>query len=293
MNIFTKISLFFLLLLAFYAATPVFAADIFFDAKNQSFAQGEEFLVQVFLNTEEESLNAVEGKITFPTDLLEVREIRNGNSSINFWIEEPHNSQSGAIIFSGITPGGLSGLKEILFSVVLRAKKGGDGAIQADGLRVLRNDGKGTPTIVKISPFQFFISQKLSPISQMIEPIKDTELPEDFKPTIENDPNIFDGKYFLVFATQDKMSGIATYKVREGKWGWFSVVESPYLLIHQSLDREIFIKAIDKAGNERIIKVSPRNPLLWYEDYENWVIIILGIFIIALAIRKLWRKKFI
>lgn len=275
----------------FFAAAPVFAANIFFDTKNQPFAQGEEFLVQVFLNTEGEYVNAIEGRVVFPVDLLEAREIRDGNSSVNFWIEKPHSSQSGVIVFSGITPGGLSGPKELLFSVVFRAKKEGSGIIQTDGLRVLRNDGEGTPANIKISPLQFSISQKSSPISPAIESIKDTEFPEDFKPIIASDPSIFDGKYFLVFATQDKISGIANYKVREGKWGWFNVAESPYLLIHQSLDRKIFVKAIDKNGNERIAVVEPRYPIKWYENYWIWIIIILGIIFVGIFIkRNLWKK---
>jgi len=50
------------------------------------------------------------------------------------------------------------------------------------------------------------------------------------------------------------------------------------------------VKAIDKAGNERIVKINPQNPLGWYENYENWLIIVLGL-IIAYAIKKfLWRR---
>ncbi|MEK7162820.1 MAG: cohesin domain-containing protein [Patescibacteria group bacterium] len=295
----------------FFVAAPVFSAEIFFTAKNQSFTQGEEFLAQVFLNTEKESLNAVEGKIIFPADLLEAREIRDGSSVINFWIERPRVKN---ISFSGITPGGYIGKNGLIFSVVFRAKKEGSGAIQIDGLRVLLNDGEGTPTSIKVSPFQFSISQKFSSALPMIESIEDIEPPEYFNPTIESDPAIFDGKYFLVFATQDKISGVADYKVREGEWGWFTpleimlrglirlgynlgiaparfnspeefltgftVAESPYLLKHQSLNRKIFIKAIDKAGNERVAMVEPRYPLKWYEFSLVWIIIISGIVVI-------------
>ena len=48
---------------------PVFGATIFLDTENQSFTQGAEFLIDVFIDTEEESVNAIEGKMIFPVDL--------------------------------------------------------------------------------------------------------------------------------------------------------------------------------------------------------------------------------
>ena len=287
-----KLKLILLLIACFLSlSASAHAAELNLISQTHEINVGQQFQIDVILNTEGESINAVEGKIVFPAELLELKEIRDGNSSINFWIEKPHSSQSGVIVFSGITPGGLLGPKELLFSVVFRAKKEGSGTIQTDGFRVLRNDGEGTPANIKISPLQFSISQKSSPISPAIESIKDTEFPEDFKPIIASDPSIFDGKYFLVFVTQDKISGIANYKVREGKWGWFNVAESPYLLIHQSLDRKIFVKAVDKNGNERIAVVEPRYSIKWYENYWIWIIIIiLGVIIAYLVKRILWKK---
>ena len=48
--------------------------------------------------------------------------------------------------------------------------------------------------------------------------------------------------------------------------------------------------AVDRAGNEKVVKINPRNPLAWYENYENWVIIIIGL-VIVYAIRKfLWER---
>ena len=65
------------------------AAEIYFDNKNQEIRVGDQFEVGVFINTDEESINAIEGKIIFPQDLLEIKKINDGNSIINFWIEKP------------------------------------------------------------------------------------------------------------------------------------------------------------------------------------------------------------
>lgn len=293
MNTFSKIILSFVLLFGLYFAMPVLAANVFFDVDNQAFAPGEEFLVSVFLNTEKESLNAIEGKIIFPADLIEAKEIRNGNSAINFWIEKPNISSLGEIVFSGITPGGLNDSKNFLFSVVYRALENGNGELKLEGLRVLKNDGLGTLAITKTSPFVFSISPSSSTTVKTLEPIQDLELPEDFLPIIESDPSIFDGQYFLVFATQDKLSGLNRYEVREGAWGWYRIAESPYLLKNQALDKKIFVKAIDEAGNTRIAILEARNQTPWYQQYEIFVIliiIIVLIIIIGFLFKKLWQR---
>lgn len=278
------------ILIPFLTAVPIFAAEITIDSGSQKIGVGEQFEARVFIDADDEDINAVEGKILFPAGLLEVRDIQDGNSIINFWIEKPKNTLEGQIVFSGIIPAGYRETKGSLFSVVFQAKSSGSGAIEIGDAKVLLNDGRGTPAEVKISNFQLTIKEDgIYNKAQLLE-IKDTAPPEDFKPEIASNPLIFDGKYFLVFATQDKMSGIANYKVREGGWAWFRVAESPYLLEHQSLDRKIFVKAIDKSGNERIVAVEPRYRLSWYEPWQIWTIIISGAIIICLILKKIWKK---
>jgi hypothetical protein len=280
----------------------VSAAEIFFGAKNKSFAQGEVFLVNMFLSAEGESVNAADGRVVFPTDLLEAREIRDGNSVITLWVEKPKsyilNSKS-YVSFSGVTPGGFSGEKEFLFSVLFRAKKTGNGLINTEGIRVLQNDGEGTEVLTKTSPFSFSISQAqkiakppLPDIEQVRDEPKDTELPEDFKPIIISDPNMFAGKQALVFVTEDKGSGIDHYEVREGLWGWFSVAESPYLLRHQWLDKEVFVKAIDKTGNERTAILLPKEQTPQPEPYATsaFAILIIPAIAIVLLLKKIWAR---
>ncbi len=62
------------------------AAEISLDSKTKEIGVGSQFEVGFFLNTEGEDINAVEGKIIFPKTLLELKEIKDGNSIINFWI---------------------------------------------------------------------------------------------------------------------------------------------------------------------------------------------------------------
>jgi len=267
------------------------AAELKLIAPMQKFGVNQQFQVDLLLDTEGEEINAAEVKIFFPGELLEMKEIRDGNSIINFWIEKPRVVEAGIIGFSGIIPGGYQETKGFVFSVVFRAKTSGNGAIEIRDAKVLLNDGKGTPVNVKISPFQFSISQEVPSVPPMVEIIKDTDPPEDFKPEIAANHAIFNGKWFLVFATQDKGSGIDHYEICEGKRKC-AIAESPYLLRNQDLDEEIVVKAVDKSGNERVATIPPQKPLPWYKNYFVLaILIIIGLIIIGVILRKiLWRK---
>jgi len=293
-----KLKFFFATYILFFTATSVFAARVSFDTESRLFSNDQEFLLEIFLDTEGESLNAIDGKVLFSNNLLEVKEIRDGNSSINFWIERPNISNLNTITFSGVTPGGLFGKKALLFSVVFRTKISGSGKIEIDGLSVLKNDGKGTKVEVASTDFQFSVSKQIN--SQVvIKLLKDNEPPENFTPTIGSDPSIFDNQYFLVFVTQDKIGGIDHYEVSEkrefrilnlefGKKIWKNA-ESPYLLENQNLDGKIFIKAIDKNSNERIVWLNPQKSISLYQQSLIFSILL----VICIFIFKIIWLKFI
>lgn len=275
-----------------FIITPCFAVELFLNPKIQKIKTGDEFKIDFFINTENENINAIEGKILFPAEFLTLKETRDGNSIINFWIERPNIKYNNRIIFAGIIPGGYLNKKGFIFSMIFQAKKEGADEIEIFNSNALLNDGKGTETNVKTSNFQFLISEQstIPPLPKL--PAKDTEPPEPFKLIIAQDPSIFNNKYFLVFATQDKGSGIDRYEVREGE-KIFIIAESPYLLKNQNLDEKIIVKAIDKAGNERIAIISPqKKQSLLYKNYLLFVIILLVIIIVYFT-QKIIRNKFI
>ncbi|KKT44964.1 MAG: hypothetical protein UW34_C0006G0004 [Parcubacteria group bacterium GW2011_GWA2_44_15] len=276
----------------FLIVAPAFAAETFFGTKTQEIKVNQSFEVGVFINTDNEEINAIEGKIIFPQDLLEIKKINDGNSIINFWIEKPKSASEGQIAFSGIVPGGYNDSKGLIFSITFLTKKGGGGAIEFSGVKKLRNDGKGTEVPLTISNFQFLISNPPAgiPVPQITTPKTEDRNPsEAFTPQIAANPTIFNGKWFLVFATQDKGSGIDYYQVCEGKRKCIAA-ESPYLLQNQDLDEEIVVKAVDKNGNERVATIPPQKPRAWYKNYAIVAILIIAAF--AYIIWKiLWKKR--
>jgi hypothetical protein len=279
------------------------AVELNFDQQELHLPMAAEFSVKVLLNTNNENINALDVKLHYPDNILKVEDLINGNSIVNFWIEKPR-VENGIIRFSGIIPGGYTGENGLLLIIKFRSIKEGEGEISFVGdSQILLNDGLGTKADLKSQNLKILISE--SPNSKFQIPnskFSDIELPESFMPEITRDSNIFDGKWFLVFATQDKGSGIDHYEILETRSNIKAILinkkiflnyfkkqwkfgESPYIINDQKLQSYIFVKAIDKAGNERIVKINPQNPLPWYKNLENWIIII----VLLLFVYVVWR----
>ena len=276
----------------YFLFSPVaLGAELYFGAHSKEVGVEKNFEIGVFVNTEGELVNAIEGEVIFPPD-LEFVEIRDGNSILNLWIKRPQLKEAGQVSFAGVIPGGYFGGRGYLFSLILRARREGSITITTSDEKILLNDGQGSPTGVRRAPLSVNVSERA--ITEEFSPPLDSDPPEPFTPIITRNPNLFDNQYFLVFATQDKGSGIREYQIQERKFfkepaekGW-TTAESPYLLKDQKLRSHVFVKAIDKAGNERLAILFPQTP--WYKDYAVWGIIILIIISAYLIRRNLWKK---
>src|SRR3989338_3212870 len=136
--------LFILLSISFLFPHHLFAAEIFYDADTRKVKANTEFEVGVFLNAESENINAIEGILRFPADILEFKELNDGNSIVNFWVEQPILRAENEIIFSGITPGGFVDKRGLIFRITFLARNEGSGKLEMQNIKALLNDGKGT-----------------------------------------------------------------------------------------------------------------------------------------------------
>ena len=284
------------------------AAELYLETSKNEYYTNETFITNIRINVgDNESINAIEGYLKFPSDILEVKDFSTGNSILTF-IEEPKiNKEKGLISFIGIIPGGYSGRisgdpgqSNLLGKIIFYSLSSGTAEIKFEDIsQVLLSDGEGTPTelinkgaTIKIKPLDN-INSIQDEWQEELE--KDKIPPEDFNPEIIE----IDGKYYLAFSTKDKDSGIDHYKILEknfwtdinkllGRVKWINT-ESPYLLEDQSLSSKIEVKAIDKAGNEKIVRLPATYSLPWYKNYFIWVIILM-IIIVSYFFR---RRRFI
>lgn len=271
-----------------------FASEIRIETSKVNVGTGEQFVADVFLHASEQ-INSVAGELIFSEDILNVKEIRDGDSSLNFWIEKPNNEIPGRILFSGITPGGLQGVQKYLFSVVFEAVNIGMTDLQMGNVLVLKNDGLGTEAEVTIKEATVNVAKGDIKIIEKI--VDDMYQPESFVPVITRDPALFDNMWFVVFSTQDKNSGISHYEIKEYRHGFSKIfspwkkIENPHLLSDQELKSTVLVKAVDNSGNERIEEVVPFNKLKWYESGLYWIIIIILLGFLLRTFLTSWEKS--
>ncbi len=266
------------------------AVVLYLEPSEGQYQSGDTFIAEIKIDTEEECINTIEADLEFSQDVLEAIDFSQGNSILTLWVKPPEiNQKLGLVSFSGGIPGGYCGIipgdpepSNSLGRIVFRASEIGAetiGEAEArveflDSSQVLLNDGLGTPTklITKGAVFTILSEEVKPPKDEWQEELeKDIIPPEPFEIEIHQDSTIFEEKYFIIFSTTDKQTGIDRYEVKEGKKDW-QEASSPYLLEDQSLQSIIKVKAVDKAGSERIIEYTPKT---LRKSIFYWIIILI------------------
>ena len=289
-KIFPKILIF---IFCLFFAKPVFAAEFFATASNYSLEVGEFVQVDFFLNTEQVEINALETYILYPQNILSVADMAYGGSVINYWIEKPHNTENGKIFLSGITPGGFNETSAPILSVIFKTLETGKAEIIFGKSKTLKNNGLGTE--VKNNYKTLFLNIQPGLQGKDLESVYsalDQTPPEIFEPIVYEDDAIALGKKVLIFDTLDKDSGLSKYEVLEErilnlfgfeiKIGRWQPAQSPYFLKDQKLKSNIYVKAIDRAGNFYVASVLLAKSSHWYTNFNFWVIIIIVLLLLYL-----------
>ena len=281
------------------------AAEIIFQPQNLTVPQPQSFTVTLTLNTEGENLNAVDGTVLVSKELGEDITVTDSGSVITYWVNRPqYDPTTRTVKFSGTIPGGFTGTTGILFSLVIGPYAGDklSNAVSVTNLHAYLNDGLGTQA--KISSRNVVLGEGSSPVDSALteqlyidEATRPDDIPpEVFSPQVSRDDRVYNGQWFINFSTTDKQSGIDHYEIQEtrtgrldaGKW---KVASSPYVLNDQELHSYIYIIAVDRQGNERVIKVFPRKPLSWWNLNRAPVGILSGIIILGVVSFLVIKKR--
>ncbi len=276
-------SIFFVM--ALILPVQLFAMDFFFESDHSIYGVNDTIVVDVLLDSEE-IINTISGTVQIEGSEDLRLSVNEGNSAILFWVDKP-KIEGNSIAFSGISPGGIQGSSLFLFSIEIQGQSlAEDLKITMSNGVVLIHDGQGTEQKVGSILKKVYISED-DLFAQEPQAQVDVEKPEDFTPVITRDENLFEGKNVLVFATQDKGTGILEYRIKEGYLGSYVQAESPYVLQDQKLLKPIFVKAIDRSGNERLVVVHPQEKI-----FDENFILIFSILIIVIAVSIIvYRKK--
>ena len=287
----------YLFILAVLLPSSVSASTMYIDSNHSNFHVGDTILFSVYIDPENENINVVEGEILL--DYLEgaisLIDINIPGSEFSLWPVRPFPADDNkSIPFVGGSTKGLTSKEAILFNIVLKLHEEGEITLSPDSIGVYLNDGEGTRDEVRLKDLVI----NVLPQQPGREPINDwgdilafdKTPPEPFEIDYGRDPSIFDNQFFISFFTTDSESGVAYYEVKEGRKDYVRA-SSPYLLQDQSLRNLIKVKAVDKAGNERIAEVMPEAPpdvvVPFYENNLFWIIVIA--IIVLLIVYALWR----
>lgn len=311
----------------FLAASPtqVKAALLYFDPGEASVYRGDTVTLGLRIDTDEgECINAVDAVIHYDPSIKAI-DVSRGDSILNLWVENPIIDEgTHTISFAGGIPGGYCGripgdprltniLVELVFQspgFVIGAGNNPSGKVWVDeASQVFIHDGLGTNAAVRLQDAKINLMPNAGGENSdtwRAEVSADAEIPSDFAITLSKDETAFSGKYFITFNAIDKQSGIDHYEVMEEPieeynsftWGradapWI-VTESPYVLKDQTLNSTIRVRALDKAGNERMETLVPDNALrsISRSTMLMWLAVsISSILFASLLIFALWRRK--
>jgi hypothetical protein len=309
----------------FFYAQNASAALLYFDPDGADVYRGDTLTVSLRLDTDEdECINTASGVVHYDPSIVAI-DVSRGNSILNLWVEEPKiDPVAHTIAFAGGLPGGYCGripgdpsLTNTLFQIVfqspgLQIGGGADSAsarVWIESPEVLLHDGQATPAAVRVqeSMINLLPTSGGAPKDAWREAVlADTEPPADFTVTLTKDETAFSGKYFISFNTSDKQSGIDHFEVMEEpfkdfalfRWGradapWH-ITESPYVLEDQTLNSTILVKALDKAGNERVVRLVPDEALRGISHGMFVAVVGLAALIIiagAIAAYIVWRRR--
>lgn len=313
----------------------VSAALLYIDPPQSELNRGDAVKLSVRLDTDEsvqECVNAVDAVISYSANIAPV-DISLGESIFSIWVEEPViNKENRTITFAGGIPNGYCGrvqgdprLTNKLATIIFRSPGFSIGSGSSDDAEArvdfnpettaYLNDGQGTAATLSTYGARMTLSKTAG--SEIIDPWNDevdldTIPPEEFSIMLEKGGLEFTGRYYIIFNTQDKQTGIDQYQVMEQPlaefgtfvWGradapWLEA-RSPYVLKDQSLNSIIRVKAIDKAGNEYVATLIPDESMRGLSADDIYTYLLFGaliflvlIIIVAIitAIKMRRRKK--
>ncbi len=122
----------------------------------------------------------------------------------------------------------------------------------------------------------------------------DTADPLPFSVGVERGTPEFNDEWFLTFVAQDRMSGISHYDVIEGTTVHMGVA-SPYVLSDQARGQTVIVRAVDFAGNERLVTLGGTESAT--DDVESssipwyWYVIVAGMIILSGVLFRIVRGR--
>jgi len=290
-------------MLVFFIAVPTQAATLYIDPNTATLNRGDSVSLNVRLDVDENSnecINTIDAVISYDESVIPV-DVSTGQSILSFWVETPTiHRDTHTITFASGIPNGYCGrvegdpkLTNSIATLIFRAPGlqvgGGEERKQAvikflPETTAYLNDGAGTKANLRLLDSTLKLNDSIGAnITDDWRTIvqSDNIPPEEFSISLQRDEKTFSGRYYIVFNTTDKQTGIDSYEVMEEPLNrlrffdygavnipWEKTETTVYKLKDQSLNSSIRVKAIDKAGNEYVAVLVPDQSI----RSNNWLL---------------------
>ena len=144
-----------ILILSFAAVLTVEAvgASLYLSPQTGTFFVGSTFDVSVFVNTNENNVNAVKIDLKFDPKKLQIASLTAGKSFIAVWISQPtfSNIKGTAAFRGGVPSPGINTSAGLVSTITFRAIQPGEAVVFIlDSSQVLLDDGKGTNILTSV-----------------------------------------------------------------------------------------------------------------------------------------------
>lgn len=214
-------------------------------------------------------VNALSGALRYPAQKLALVGLSDGNSVVSLWVERPADA-GGSVPFAGLVPGGYAGSGGLLFTATFKVLAAGDVSLSLEHPAFLHNDGSGSAESVGSSTLELSLD---SVAHGGATSTPDSAPPEPFA-IVLGKGDILDGKTYAAFTTTDKGSGVAYFEAAERRVPLMPLrwerAASPYVLHDQYGTSDLYVRAVDAAGNART-EEYPRSSVV--RRYE-WVLVL-------------------
>lgn len=123
------------------------AASMLVSPNSGNYNVGDTFSISVYTASTDQALNALSGRINYPSDKMTVVSVSKSSSIVNFWTIDPgeYASEPGVVRFEGIVLNpGYKGSHGAIFNVTFKVKAQGSASVNFLSASILANDGKGT-----------------------------------------------------------------------------------------------------------------------------------------------------
>ena len=181
-----KVFFFFLSAAFFFIVTEASAATLYLLPEATRLGVGQEFNIDIKVNTEETFINSTEATLHFSNSILQLVSVDKVGSIFNFWVEEPViSNEAGTVRFIGGTAKGIPGDSLQILKLKFKTSGAGSADLTLSDATVTASDGKGTNVLSKIEGTNVNVDSKVivpvkispvaSPLVSEAAPVKQPE----------------------------------------------------------------------------------------------------------------------